>query len=359
MGINIKDLSIEEKIGQMIIVGLDTTEPYARLEELIIKHKVGGILLYKKNYKTYEEMVKLINHIKKLNSNNKVPILICIDQEGGRVNRMPKEFLNIPPANTISNYNNEDIVKKSGEIMAEMLSSVGINLNFAPVLDIKRFNNNHAIGDRAFSDEIEQIKKYATIIMKELQHKNIISVIKHFPGHGLTVSDTHFKIPVVKKNIEDIEKNDMKPFEEAIKKGADAVLISHMKIKDVDSKNPVSISRKFICKYLRKKYRYNGLIVTDDMRMRSMRLKYGEYKAIQKAFQAGNDIIVFKNIINDKIYEKLLKDIKLQKIKESRINKNVNRVLKMKEKYKINDKEINIDNNLIDRINNQIKKLPF
>ena len=359
MEINIKNLSIEEKIGQMIIVGLDTKEPYARLEELVVKHKVGGILLYKKNYKTYEEMVKLINHIKKLNSNNKVPILICIDQEGGRVNRMPKEFLNIPPANTLSNYKNEDLVKKSGEIMSEMLSSVGINLNFAPVLDIKRFSNNHAIGDRAFSDDIEQIKKYSTIIIEELQDKNIIPVIKHFPGHGLTVSDTHFKIPIVKKEIEEIENTDMQPFEEAIKKGADAVLISHMKIKKADSKNPVSISRRFICKYLRKKYRYNGVILTDDMRMRSMRLKYGEYIAIQKAFQAGNDIIVFKNILNDKIYEKLLKDIKLQKIKESRINKSVNRVLKMKEKYKINDKEIDIDNNLIDRINNQIKNLPF
>ena len=359
MEINIKDLSIEEKIGQMIIVGLDTKEPYARLEELVVKHKVGGILLYKKNYKTYEEMVKLINHIKKLNSNNKVPILICIDQEGGRVNRMPSEFLNIPPANTLANNKDDELVKKSGKIMAEMLSSTGINLNFAPVLDVKRFSNNHAIGDRAFSENIDIIKKNATIIMKELQNKDIISVIKHFPGHGLTVTDTHFKIPVVKKNIEEIENNDMKPFGEVIKKGADAILISHMKIKDIDSKNPVSISRKFIYKYLRKKYKYNGLILTDDMRMRSMRLRYGEYKAIQKAFQAGNDIIVVKNIVNDKIYEKLLKDIKLQKIKESRINKSVNRILKIKEKYKINDKEINIDSNLIDRINNQIKKLPF
>ena len=359
METNIKDLSIEEKIGQMIIVGLDTTEPYARLKKLVTEHKVGGILLYRKNYKTYEEMIKLINHIKELNSNNKVPILICIDQEGGRVNRMPKEFLNLPSANTLSNYKNEELIKNSAKITAEMLSSTGINLNFAPVLDIKRFNNNHAIGDRAFSDDIEQIKKDTTIIIKELQNKDIIPVVKHFPGHGLTESDTHFKIPVIKKKIKDIENQDMKPFEEAIRQGADAILISHMKIKDIDTKNPVSISRKFICKYLRKKYRYNGVILTDDMRMKSMRLRYGEYKAIQRAFQAGNDIIVFKNIINDKIYEKMLKDIKMYKIKESRINKSVTRILKMKEKYKITDKKIDIDNNLIKRINHQIKNLPI
>ena len=113
MKYDIKELSLEEKIGQMMIIGLNTEDSIEHLDEIINTYKIGGVLLYKKNYKNYQEMVNLVNKIKELNHKNKIPIFISIDQEGGRVNRMPKEFLNFPSAYQLAQYQEEDLVKQA------------------------------------------------------------------------------------------------------------------------------------------------------------------------------------------------------------------------------------------------------
>ena len=125
MNLKIEDLSLEEKIGQMIIVGIDGNKITERTKKIILKYKIGGIILYKKNFKSYEEMAKLIKDLKELNSQNKIPLFISIDQEGGRVNRMPKEFLNLPVANLIATKMGEEGVKKAASIISEILSKAG------------------------------------------------------------------------------------------------------------------------------------------------------------------------------------------------------------------------------------------
>lgn len=353
----LEQLTIEEKIGQMLMVGIDTNDAINKVDDLILKYKVGGILLYKKNYKDYDEMLELINYIKKLNTANKVPIFIGIDQEGGRVNRMPQEFKNIPAANKLANYKEEDLVEKAGEVTAQMLSKVGINLDFAPVLDIKRFDDKHAIGDRAFSNNKEDVAKYGIKYMKKLQEQKIVPVIKHFPGHGLTTKDTHFLLPTIKEKMSQIEKEDMLPFGEAIKDGADAIMVGHFHIKDMDNGLPITMSRKFILKYIRKKYRYRGLIITDDMRMKSVKLLYGKNRAVKKAFLAGYDIILMKCDNDEKLIEKLIETTKKNPKQAIKINKSVERILKIKEKYNVNDEEIEKDEELVKDINSKINQI--
>ena len=138
---NIDELTIQEKIGQMIMVGMDTNYITDRIKTLITKYKIGGIILYRKNFNTYQDMLKLIKELKDLNKENKIPLFIAIDQEGGRVNRMPKELLNLPSANTIATVGGQEYVKKSSQITGEILKKSGFNLDFAPVLDIKRFDD--------------------------------------------------------------------------------------------------------------------------------------------------------------------------------------------------------------------------
>lgn len=353
----VEELSIEEKIGQMLMVGMDIDHPAERIEDLIIHHKIGGVLLYKKNYKTYEEMVELINYIKTLNSKvNKVPILIAIDQEGGRVNRLPSELLNLPSANTFTNAKNaEQLVKKAAETTGKVLHQSGINLNFAPVMDIKRFENSHAIGDRAFSENKEVVSKLGIAYMKGLQKEKVIPVIKHFPGHGATKTDSHFLLPIITKKWEELEQEDVVPFKQAIENGADSILVGHLLIKEITGKFTATMSGKFIQNYIREKLRFKGLIVTDDMRMKAATLLYGKYKAIERAFLAGNDIIVFKYKNNDEIYQKLI-DLAKKKNMESQINQSVERILKIKEKYEITDKETNADLP-IDKINKEILQI--
>ena len=203
----IKQLSIQEKIGQMIMIGMDTNYITERIRTMITKYKVGGIILYRKNFNTYQDMVQLIRELKQLNKNNPLPLLIAIDQEGGRVNRMPKEIKNLPTANQIATKCKIEEVKKSADITGKMLKQSGYNLNFAPVLDIKRFNNKHAIGDRAYGENKEKVAEYGIEVMKSLQNQGIISVIKHFPGHGATNQDSHRFLPIISKEIDELDKD--------------------------------------------------------------------------------------------------------------------------------------------------------
>lgn len=353
----VEELSIEEKVGQMLMVGLDIPNAIDIVDDLILKYKIGGILLYKKNYKNYEELVQLVNYIKKINTANKVPIFIAIDQEGGRVNRMPGDIENLPSANclaTISENEKINLVKESGKITGEMLGMMGINMNFAPVLDVKRFGDNHAIGDRAYSENANLVAKYGIDYMKALKNNNVIPVIKHFPGHGATNKDSHFILPVIGKDINDIEKEDMIPFKKAIEEGVDALLVGHLLIKKQTNKLPATMSKNFITKYIRKKYHYKGLIITDDMRMKGVKLLYGKNRAVKKAFFAGNDIILIKYGKDEKLIERLIQEIKKDKLKEARVNRSVKRILNIKDKYHVNNNEIIITQNIIKDTNNKI-----
>lgn len=352
----IENLTIKEKVGQMFMIGMDIENARKYIDDLILKYKIGGILLYKKNYNSYKELVELINYIKDINKENKIPIFIATDQEGGRVNRMPKEFVNMPSAHKLAQYKDEDLVSQAGEITAKMLHELGFNFDFAPVLDIKRFSNNHAIGDRAYSENVEEVSKCGIKYMKKLQENNILSAIKHFPGHGSTIKDSHFSIPIV-KNFEKLEKEDMKPFEDAIKQGADCILVSHLKIKGMTKKFPTSMSRKFITKYIRKRNKYNGLVITDDMRMRAIKTFYGANKAVKMAFDAGNDIILFKYCKDVSIIEKIVKEVENSKVKQARVNRSVKRILKIKEKYNISDEQIQPNEEIENEINNEILKI--
>lgn len=358
MEINLENLTIEERIGQMLMVGMETAYITERVKNLIQKYKIGGIILYRKNFNTYEDLIKLINELKELNKDNKIPLFIAIDQEGGRVNRMPKEFKNLPSANKIGKLEDLEVINETADIIGEMLSKSGFNMNFAPVLDIKKFPDNHAIGDRAFGENKEIVTKYGIQFMKRLQQNNIIAVIKHFPGHGATKKDSHFYLPVINKGIDELKNDDMIPFEKAIQNGADAILVGHLLIKNITGKYPASLSKRFLGKYLRKEYKYNGLVITDDLKMRAIRFFYGETKALKKAFDAGNDIIVFryKQKEEEKSIKGLLDLAHKNKMNIGRINRSVKRILKTKEKYQINNDKI--ENNIdIEKVNNKIQEI--
>lgn len=336
---NINELSIQKKIGQMIIIGMDSNYITDRIKTMITKYKIGGIILYRKNFNSYEKMLELIQQLKELNKSNRIPLFIAIDQEGGRVNRMPQEIANLPPANKIALLQDEDLVKKSAELTGELLKKSGFNLNFAPVLDIKNFSNEHAIGDRCFGNDRESVAKYGITAMKGLQDQGIISVIKHFPGHGATTKDSHYFLPIIDKNFKDLENEDMYPFEQAINNGADCLLVGHLLIKHITGFYPASLSRKFIARYIRKKYKYNGLIFTDDLKMKAIKYIYGPVNAVVKAFKAGNDVVIFRFTKDEEknAIDRVLKLVQNGKIKESRINRSVKRIINLKEKYNVSD----------------------
>lgn len=351
----INELSLKEKIGQMVMIGMDTNYITDRIRNMIMNYKVGGIILYRKNFSTYTDMLNLIKDLKELNKDNKIPLFIAIDQEGGRVNRMPKELKNLPSANVIANNGGEELVEEVSEIIGELLYKSGFNLNFAPVLDLRRYEKQKVIGDRSFGSDKNIVAKYGTISMQTLQKNNIIPVIKHFPGHGATKQDSHYFLPIINMPMKKIENEDMYPFSQAIANGADAILVGHLLIPKVTGIYPASLSRKFICKYIRKKFRYKGLIITDDLKMRAIKLFYGPDLAVRKAFEAGNDIIVFRFNKDEerRVLDNILQLVKDGKIKENRIDRSVNRIIEIKKKYKISDNQ-KFDGINIEEINEKI-----
>ena len=353
---DINKLSLEEKVGQLFIVGRkseETDDIYKLIEEC----KVGSIILYKKNYSNYKEMVDLVNNIKKVNSKNKIPLFFSIDQEGGRVNRMPSEILNVPSATKLAKTENMNIVKESGIIIGEMLRKTGINMNYGPILDIRRFKEKHPIGDRCFGEKSMDVEKYAIPVLKEMKSEKVLSVVKHFPGHGLTNKDSHFQFPKITEKIEKVEQEDMEVFKTAIDNGADAVMVGHLMLKDVDSKYPASISKKIIQKYLKEKYNFKGLIITDDLKMWAIRIHFNVKKAALRAIEAGNDMVMmgFSYKTNKKIIDYIIKQVKKGNLSEERINASVEKIIEMKEKYNANNELVEGIN--IEKINNKIKNI--
>lgn len=338
----IEKLTIEQKIGQMLIIALEEKEITEKTINIIQKYNIGGIILYRKNYANYEEMLKLINKLKEINKPNEIPLFISIDQEGGRVNRMPSEILNLKSASKFAKTGNTQNVKESAKIIAEMLAKTGISMNYSPVLDIKNFNEKHAIGDRCYGENEENVSKYGIEFMKELSKGGVLPVVKHFPGHGATKQDSHMTLPVVKKSKEKLENEDMIPFKNAIQNEAEAIMIGHILVKDIDKKYPASLSKKMIQEYLVEKLKFKGLIITDDLKMLAVRLRYSLKKAVTLAINSGNNMIMigtkYKKI--EKIIKNVSKKVIKGKIDINKINESLEKIVSVKKKYNVNDNEV-------------------
>lgn len=344
-----KKLSLTDKFGQMFLLGLDVYDLNDEIIKIIQEFHIGGVVLYKKNYTSMETMLNFINKLKEINKNN-IPLFIAIDQENGRVNRFPKDVERMYNASKQASSKDMKVINEVNKITTYLLKSVGVNMNFAPVLDICRNGNNKAIGNRSYGSNVKDVLTYSLPFMKEMQKNNIVAVCKHFPGHGATNKDSHFVIPKI-NDIATLEKEDIKVFNESIKYGADAIMVGHLVLKGYGRK-PASINKDIIDKYLNK---FNGLIVTDDIRMSALRLFRSVRKNVKRSIEAGNNLIMIKYQKGDiKLYRKLFKMVKNYEIDIECINRSINKVLKFKEKYQINN---NIISNKLDvnKINDRIK----
>lgn len=360
---DLKNMSIDEKIAQMLMVDLDKKEPEDKLLKIIKADKISGIVLYSKCYEDYEVMLELINKIKTANQENKTPLFISVDQEGGRVNRIPEPIHNLKSAYRFANLKDIEVLKRTGHIIGKILRESGINLNYAPVLDIKRFPDDHPIGNRCYGENKEDSAKYGIQVMNAISNEQVIPVVKHFPGHGATTKDSHRFLPRITAPVEELEKEDMYPFEEAIKNGCEAVMVGHLIVENIDRTEPASLSKKLISKYLVEKNNYKGLIVTDDLKMWGIKLKYRPEVAVYKAIQAGNDLILIG--ANTKkvrgIIRYISRKIKNGNLSIERIEYSVEKILRIKEKYNINDEivrgtDIENVNKEIDELNKLLEK---
>jgi beta-N-acetylhexosaminidase len=258
---------------------------------LISKNHVGGLILFSRNFDSYEQLKNLVKEIHAIKEN----IIIAVDQEGGRVQRFEKEFTKIPSMREVSIFKREnddqEFIKDLAWLVSSELISVGIDINFAPVLDINR-NISSVIGDRSFSDNFSELINNASDYIDGMHEAGMKSTGKHFPGHGNVIEDSHLELAKDQRKLQDLITTDIKPYIE-LKDKLDVIMCAHILFSEVD-KNIPSFSQTWIKDVLRHKINYKGLILSDDLSM----LGSGNQSLSKKAkmsFDAGCDMVIICN----------------------------------------------------------------
>lgn len=329
----INSMTLDEKIGQMIITGFDGSEYNDDMDRLINEYKVGGVILFARNIEDSSQMIELTRALQE--NNNNIPLFISIDEEGGRVSRLPDDIEKFPAAFDIGLINNDQTAYENGKEIGYTLKRLGINLDYAPVLDIYSNENNTVIGDRAFSKEESIVSTMGIATMEGIEDADIIPVVKHFPGHGDTEVDSHYGLPIVYKTLEELRNFEFIPFVKAIESGCDVIMVSHIILNEVDSSNPASLSKIVISDLLRKDMGFDKVVITDDMSMGAITSIMSIEEACIKSIEAGCDILLLGNAYEE--IEQVINSIKLKlyngEISEEQINKSVKRILELKKKY--------------------------
>lgn len=352
-------MTLEEKIGQMITVavrqwnGEDFTIMEDEVADIITKNSVGGVILFAENLADTQQIVNLTTAFQNsaLASKNKIPLFICTDQEGGEVVRL-NTGTSLSGNMAIGAINSEKDAQTAGNILGSELSALGINVDFAPSLDVNSNPQNPIIGLRSFSSDPTIVSKLGVSMINGIQQNNVVASAKHFPGHGDTSTDSHTSLPTVDKSLTELEKCELVPFKEAIANGVDMIMTAHIQFPQIEKetvvseinssevKLPATLSKTFVTDILRNKLGFNGVVTTDAMNMSAISENFGMAQACILAINAGVDELLMPVSLTDEssntelasLIGNIKSAVKNGVIKEETINNAVKRILDLKEK---------------------------
>ncbi len=338
--------SLDIKIGQMILIGFAGTEVDPAVLQEVQQGKVGSIIIFEKNIPPKNSFIALKKIIWTYQHASPITLFISIDQEGGRVNRL-KDKYGFPRSITAEAMGKSptlDSVRFYSEATASTLAGLGININFAPVVDLASNPTNPIIAKhgRAFSANEDSVILMAKEFIKQHHKMGVLTSLKHFPGHGSSKNDTHLGIADVTNTWEERE---LKPYESLIDSGyVDAVMTSHIVNKNLDkSGNPGTLSSDILTGILRTKLKFNGVVFSDDMQMHAITKNYGLEEAIKLAINGGVDIMTFSNNISgseertvNRVHQIVRSMVQRGEISQSRINASYNRIMRLKSKLNSN-----------------------
>ncbi|MGE8203181.1 glycoside hydrolase family 3 protein [Heyndrickxia sp. NPDC080065] len=349
----VKQMTIEEKVGQLFIVhayGKTPTDPDyaetninskrggANFKEIIEKYHIGGVIYFNwsQNIGTpldSSQVQSLSNGLQKIAVNQKsnIPLFISTDQEGGIVARVTEPATVFPGNMALGATGSASYAKKAAEITGSELKSLGINMDFAPDLDVNINPENPVIGVRSYSENPDLVAALGTAQVAGLQNQNVIATGKHFPGHGDTNVDSHYGLPIINHDKKMLNEIDLKPFKATIKSGIDAIMTAHIVVPALDKSGmPATLSKPIMTGVLRDQLGYNGLIITDSLDMSGADVLPADQIPVA-AFDAGADILLNPPDVED-AYKAMLKAVKSKKIRKKRLDQSVTRILLAKYK---------------------------
>lgn len=329
-------LTTEEKVGQLLVAGINGYEAGEDAMAAIQTYRVGGIILFKRNVESAAQLTALTNALKELNG-EQIPLLLSVDEEGGMVSRMPEELTDLPSAWSYRNAGEEACFRR-GSALGAQCAAFGFSMDFAPVMDVWSNPANTVIGKRAFGDDPDTVARLANQTALGLMSEGVIPVAKHFPGHGDTDTDSHYDLPVVNKTVEELWEEELLPFRTAIDEtGIPAVMVAHILMTAIDEEYPASLSPAVVDGLLRGTMGFDGVVCTDDLTMGAVSDSWGMGEAAVLAVEAGCDLLLVCHGA-DKLaeaYGALLEAVNTGRISMERLDASVARILKLKAEYAV------------------------
>lgn len=345
-----RSLSQDEKLGQLFIVALYTNkgeEHIQSVRQIVENEQIGGLILMQ------DDAGRHINLVNEFQRKSKVKMLIGMDAEWGLFQRIPAAH-KLPWAITLGAVQDKSLIYEMSSKIAEDAKKIGVNWDFAPVVDVNTNPQNPIIGNRSFGSEVGNVTASALAYAKGLQDNGVLAAIKHFPGHGDTDTDSHLELPVVSHDIQRLENVEMAPFRNLMNEKIGGVMVAHLYVPALENRQgvPASVSEKIVTGILKNQLKYNGLIITDALNMNAVadRYKAGELDAL--AFKAGNDLMLFsqdvkkgKQLIQNELYK--------NEIPKRRLKESVKKILLTKYYLGLNDFQPRNSRNISEEINNK------
>jgi beta-N-acetylhexosaminidase len=322
--------TLKEKIGQLFIVGLQGEVLTGEEKAIIEQYPFGGFILFSHNCCEPAQILCLCQALWEIA--NPHPPFISIDEEGGRVHRLPKPFTHFPPAACLGQTADPKLAYRAARATAEELALVGINLDFAPVLDVNSNPKNPIIGDRSFAADPQKVMVLGKRWVQGLRDGGIIPCGKHFPGHGDTDNDSHFALPLVRRPLEELEKVELAPFASACRNQIESLMTAHVLYHALDPELPATLSQKIVTGLLRQQLDYDGAVFSDDMEMKAISDNYRTEEAVALCARAGVDVMLFGHDLPKAVhaFEFLCSEFEKDATVRAQVEKSYERITKLK-----------------------------
>lgn len=327
----LKTMSLDEKVGQLMMIGFAGSEVDENITKMISQKKVGGVILFDRNMVSPGQVTGLINSLQEIALRDKknVPLFVAVDQEGGIVTRMRSRVGEIPSQQYLAQNGGEKDVRYFAMTTGRYLNAMGFNVNFAPVLDLSPTDT------RSYSDKPEICADLGLAATCEFRNIGIIPTLKHFPGIGYSEKDPHFDQYTIERGEEIMMRNDLFPFKRIIEQCDNSkffIMVSHLKYTAYDDSNPASLSPAILQKLLRQELGFSGIVVSDDLEMGALTKSYSFHDMGYLAIKAGVDIVLVCHDPEHQmdVYYGIVEAVKNKTLSEDRVNEAVKKILTAK-----------------------------
>lgn len=325
------ELSLPVLCGQLVVGGFLGSEVPERYVKALREGRRGGAILFKRNLPDVATAHMLCGALASAAPAD-LPPFLGVDQEGGRVSRLPAPFLKLPPMRALGATHDYDLIRAAARAVATELSAIGVNLDFAPVLDVDSNPENPVIGDRAFGSDPRTVMRAGVAFMQGLQDRNVLACGKHFPGHGDTSEDSHFALPTIEHDRARLQKIELPPFRAASGAGIASMMTAHIVVKALDPDVPATMSRAICGSLLRAEMGFEGVLFSDDLEMAAVAARYPiEVSAVESVWAGCDALLICKDEDKqDRAHEALVREAEKNSRFRDRVAEAVGRCLRVR-----------------------------